>query len=59
MPKTWFYRGEIYTGLMDNPVYQEKPLRQTLPKIAYEAYDKYLQMEPKGEFAKTATRKTE
>lgn len=56
MAKTWFYRGEIYTGLMDNPVYS-KNAPADAPKIAYEAYDKYLQMEPKGEFYKTATQK--
>ena len=56
MPKTWFYRGEIYTGLMDNPIFS-KTAPADAPKIAYEAYDKYLQMEPKGEFSKTATEK--
>src|SRR5688572_25750109 len=56
IPKTWFYRGEIYTGLMDNPIYK-KNAPEDAAKIAYEAYDKYLQMEPKGEFSKTATEK--
>ena len=56
MAKTWFYKGEIYTGLMENPVYK-KNAPADASKIAYDAYDKYLKMEPNGEFAKTATTK--
>src|SRR6478735_1805396 len=56
IPKTWFYRGEIYTGMMDSPVYK-KNAPADAATIAYEAYDKYLKMEPKGEFSKQATAK--
>ncbi len=54
IPKTWFYRGEIYTGLMESPVYK-KNAPEDAAQIAYEAYDKYLQLEPSGEFSKKAT----
>jgi tetratricopeptide (TPR) repeat protein len=56
MSKTWFYRGEIYSALIDNPVYK-KNAPADAPKIAYDAYAKYLAMDPKGEFAKTAAEK--
>jgi tetratricopeptide (TPR) repeat protein len=54
MSKTWFYKGEIYRGLMDNPVYK-KNAPADAPKIAFEAYEKYLKMDPNGEFAKAAS----
>ena len=56
MSKTWFYRGEIYSALIENPVYK-KNAPADAPKIAYDAYDKYLAMDPNGEFAKTAAEK--
>jgi len=56
MSKTWFYRGEIYSAFLDNPVYK-KSAPADAAKIAYEAYDKYLTMDKNGEFAKTALAK--
>src|SRR5688572_28664859 len=53
MSKTWFYKGEIYRSLMESPIYKSKAPADA-PQIAFEAYDKYLQMDPKGEFAKKA-----
>jgi tetratricopeptide (TPR) repeat protein len=52
--KTWFYKGEIYRGMMENPVYKSKAPADAA-QISFAAYDKYLQMDPKGEFAKQAT----
>jgi tetratricopeptide (TPR) repeat protein len=52
-PKTWFYKGEIYRSLMENPVYK-KSAPADAGKIAYEAYDKYMQLEPKGDFTRKA-----
>jgi tetratricopeptide (TPR) repeat protein len=54
--KTWFYRGEIYASLLESPVYK-KNARADAAKIAYDAYTKYLAMDPAGEFSKSATEK--
>ncbi|HSI90234.1 MAG TPA: hypothetical protein VK927_03915, partial [Adhaeribacter sp.] len=57
MSKTWFYRGEIYSAMLENPVYS-KSAPADAAKIAYDAYDKYLNMEgAKGEFSRTAAAK--
>jgi len=54
--KAWFTKGEIYAGMLNNPIYSklaENPLNEAL-----QAYDKAISLDkPGGEFAKQAEEK--
>ncbi|MBL0103907.1 MAG: hypothetical protein IPP51_09205 [Bacteroidetes bacterium] len=49
MPKAWYYRGQIYQSLFKSEKY--KSLCNNCLMIAYESYQKALQLDPKNEWA--------
>lgn len=49
MPKTWYYKGQIYQALYKHEKYGS--LEPNALMIAYEAYNKALELDPKYEFA--------
>lgn len=49
MPKAWYYRGQIYQSLYSSEKY--KSLCNNCLIIAYESYQKALQLDPKNEWA--------
>lgn len=49
-PRMWFYRGQIYTAIAQNPTKRYGALKEANPDaifIAYEAYRKAMELEPK------------
>lgn len=44
--KTWFTRGEVYTQLTGSPIPQFVNLDKKAPKVAFEAYQKAMELEP-------------
>lgn len=45
--KTWFTRGEIYEGLMTNPLYK-KTAPANSAQLAYESFQKSIELDAKG-----------
>jgi tetratricopeptide (TPR) repeat protein len=55
-PKAWFTKGEIYAGMVNNPIYAKLATDPLTEAMA--AYDKAIALDkPNGEFAKQAQEK--
>ncbi|WP_035566275.1 tetratricopeptide repeat protein [Hymenobacter sp. IS2118] len=58
--KTWYTRGEIYQGMIDNPIYGKQLQPGEGLQKAYESYTKTIELDSKtGEFGKQADAKIE
>ena len=54
-PKAWFYKGEIYAGFIDNPIFGKQVPNAV--EEAYAAYDKAIAIDKDGEWGKQAAAK--
>jgi tetratricopeptide (TPR) repeat protein len=56
--KTWYTRGEIYQGMIDNPIYGKDLKPGEALQKAFESYNKTIELDSKtGEFGKQAVAK--
>ncbi|MBC6989934.1 tetratricopeptide repeat protein [Hymenobacter sp. BT491] len=56
--KTWYTRGDVYQGMVDSPIYGKALQPGEGTKIAFESYQKAIQIDGKdGEYGKLATAK--
>lgn len=51
-PKTYFVKGQIYQGIFESPLADYKKLDPNALDVAYEAYQKALQLDDKDKFGK-------
>ena len=53
--KTWFTRGQVYEGMLENPIYGKQLQPGEGLQKAYESYSKTIELDTKdGEFGKQA-----
>ena len=50
MSKTWYYRGQIYHAIFESTKEQFKALKPGSLDEAYQAYEKTLELDTKGEY---------
>jgi len=51
-PKSYFVKGQIYQGIFESPLPDYRKLDPNALDVAYEAYQKVLQLDDKGKFTK-------
>ncbi len=53
--KTWFYKGEVYKAIAQDPTGLYSKLDSNALQVAYDSYQKAKELEPNSTFAKQAT----